>query len=603
VLEKIHFFQSEIEAPGLFDSFFGGVFLIKGLPIFVQLGLVTLLGFGFFWGHRSKTLSAITAFASLLFASALLFQPWDELFIYLKHSKNLADHGTFSFNLIHRVDGIVDFLPFFCLGLLHRIGLPLLETNFFMGILGAWLCVLAFRRFLTEWKLPFASTYGYLIPLLYPPLLLNSGTGFSVLIFSALILWSLFWIVYRPQNFWGPVLLSIVPLVRFEGLFLFVLVFLYRWFNGDNLVSWTKRFFFLVICLLPTLILIIWKYNYYGRIIPIPILYKASFGNFFYSLLGLRNLFMDLVATGTLFFMFVFLKASEKSPEKLIFWVLASFCLPYYFSGGDWFPPSWGRYLFPFAFFCFGLTIKLLFENAQSFTRPSIRVVFSSLFLFLIILFPFSSAQRVVEGLLTHRTTLSGIHQKKWGKVNFRTQLLSQLGNHLGQSTPRNAAIGSSELATIMYFANREPLDLLGVTNIEIASLPLRTAPNFGERFQRKNELPYLIFKRLNPDLIFKERPYIFYAFDFIPRDLIEVSYYEPIQKTDLKRALRIWDNKFRYLNLTLFGGLEKLVSRDYEPVLVKRGRDFFSLYFVNTKNREDHFSYLKKLGFSYELL
>lgn len=217
--------------------------------------------------------------------------------------------------------------------------------------------------------------------------------------------------------------------------------------------------------------------------------------------------------------------------------------------------------------------------------------------------FPFSSGQRVIEGLFTHRTSLSGIHQKKWGKVNFRIQALSQLGNHLGQTTPESAVIGSSEIATIMFFAEREALDLLGVTNLEIASSPLRQAPRFGQKFTKKNELPFLIFKRLNPDLLFQKRPDIFYAFDFIPRDLIEIPYFENIPNSQLRRALQIWESKFQLLNNTLFGGIDRLIGSGYEPVLIRRGRDFYALYFVSSEKKAEHFDFLRKLDMKHELL
>lgn len=582
----------------------GGLFLVKGLPIFVQLAFAVLLGLGFVCARNSKPHSAILSFLSLCLASLLLFQPWDELFIYLKHSENLAHYGTFSFKFSERVDGIVDFLPFFLMGLLHKLGLPLLEMNLVFGVLGGWLCILVFRRFLIEWNIEAARSWGYFIPLLYPPLLLNSGAGFSVLLFSASILWSLYFLFYRPQSLMGPLLLSLVPLIRLEGIFLIGLVF-FRFFLANKKKENQSRHLgaLLAVSLTPSLILLTWKWFYFGSLIPIPVIYKSSFGNLFYSLLGTRNLLMDLIATGGLAFCFIIFSKPTKPFEKGPFWILVFFCLPYYLSGGDWFPPALGRYLFPFSFFTFAVFIKWLFELKKEKIAFSSELFFATTLVFISSCFPFFSGQRVVEGLFTHRTSLSGIHQKKWGKVNFRIQILSQLGNHLAQTTPENAVIGSSEIATIMFFAKREALDLLGVTNKEIAKAPLRKAPHYGQKFTKKNELPFLIFKRLNPELLFKERPYIFYAFDFIPQDLIEFSYYETLSIPQIRKALLIWERKFQLLNTTLFGGINKLMGSGYEPVLVRRGKDFYSLYFVSSENKEGHFNLLKDLGFKSEMI
>jgi len=602
VLKKIHFFESSQEVTGLFDSFFGGVFLVKGLPLFLQLTLILLVGIGFWGTCRSKRVNALLSIVALFISAVLLFQAWDELFIYLKHAENLALHGTYSFKAHERVDGIVDFLPFFILGLIGKTGLPLLETNFLLGVLGAWLCVLVCRRFLLEWEPSLPENLTFFLPLMYPPLLLNSGTGFSVLLFSSAILWSLYYLIFRPKSIFGFLILSWVPLIRFEGLFFSFLMLVYFFSQQAQKMSTKRIFALLFISFFPVGSLIFWRWAYFGRILPIPIIYKSSFGNLFYSLLGLRNLLMDLVATGALFFLFFIFKNKPKSQEKSFLMILALFCFPYYLSGGDWFPPAWGRYLFPFCFFCFIFALKIFLgsENRQYLTVSN---ALGFVFFLLIISFPFSSSKRVFEGLLSHRSSLSGIHQKKWGKVNFRTHTLSQLGTHLKATTPSHAVIGSSEIATIMYFAGRETLDLLGVTNKDIAFAPLRSSPDFNMKFSGRNELPYLIFKRLNPDLIYKERPYIFYAFDFIPTDLIELSNFEIVSVSHLKRALSIWEKKFERLNSTLFGGLEKLLKNGYEPVLIKRGERFYSLYFINSDKRDEHFSLMRNLGMSYMIL
>jgi hypothetical protein len=365
---------------------------------------------------------------------------------------------------------------------------------------------------------------------------------------------------------------------------------------------------------LPVIGLTIWRISYFGRAIPVPIIYKSSIGNLFFFLLGIRNLFLDLVAGGAAFFLCLVLCSliehkrgggylKHKKPIQIL-GLLFLFSLPYYLSGGDWFPPAWGRYLFPFSFFCFliGLiSFSDVFSNAN---KPSgLSGPLLGIFLVAILYFPSGSFRRLGENLFTPKTSLSAIHNKKTGRGNQRIHTLSRLGYHLRETTSPQTVIGSSELATLMFFAEREALDFLGVTNLEIAQSPLRSNPLLFSKASTQNELPHLIFKRTKPQLLHEKQPGIFYAFDFMLRDLLDNYHPEELNGSDISLAFQRWDRKFMLLNNSLFGGLSALEQEGYEPVVVKYGADFVALYFVSKEIRADHFSQMKKKGMNYSVL
>lgn len=620
MFSNVHFFESSQEIPGFFDSFFQGLFLVKGLPTFFQLGLVLSFAFCFIaalqYTQTQKTLwkvlSAFGAFITLVLAAFLLFQPWDELFISLRHAQHLSEMGTFSFNRFEKIEGIVDFLPFFILGLLNKAGLPLIETNFFIEILAGWFCILGGRRVLISLAGEGFSAWSYPLLVLYPPLLLNTGNGFTVLFFTAFIMWSLVFLVFEKNVsqrwYLGCFILSLVPMVRLEGAWFSILMFVFLMFFNQSRLPPQKALTSLMIILVPTASLTLWRLSYFGRAIPIPIIYKSSIGSFFFFLLGLRNLLLDLVAGGGAFFVAVIWcslilkneKADEfkKTHHLPMLFLLFLFSAPYYLSGGDWFPPAWGRYLFPFSFFCFMVGTVCLMDVFTQLKRlsPAAITIFS-VFLVSVLYFPSGSFRRLGEILFTPRTSLSGLHNKKIGKVNQRIHSLSRLGFHLKNTTSTQTVIGSSELATLMFFADREALDLLGVTNLEIAQSPLRSNPTFFSKATAQNELPYLIFKRTKPELLFQKRPGIFYAFDFMLSDLFDNYHPEEIGKSDISLALQRWDRKFNALNNSLFGGLSALEQNGYEPVVVKYGTDFVSLYFISKEAKEAHFDKMRKTG------
>ncbi|NBX93633.1 MAG: hypothetical protein EB078_01550 [Proteobacteria bacterium] len=614
MFSTIHFFQSAQELPGLFDSFFSGIFLVRGLAIFFQVGLLSAFALTLFSSYRFslqpsgawKRLASGGAFLTLVLSAFLIFQPWDELFIFLRHSKHLAENGIFSFNRFEKSEGIVDFLPFFVLGLLAKLGLPLLETNFAFGILGSWLCVTAARRLLIELKVKGAEVWAYPLLVVYPPLLLNMGNGFTVLLFTASLLWSLNFLFFDRKPVAGWFLLSLVPLIRIEGLWFTLLVLVFSFKTNRFPPNKSLHVLISIGVFIPAFFLTLWRLRYFGHYLPVPVRYKSAIGNGFYALIGARNLFLDLLASLSVIFIwhwFIFPKQRVQNNEQLrlafkLWGLLLIFCMPYYFSGGDWFPPAWGRYLFPFSFFGFILFITL-FESCSTdvFKRQSYFQLLNAVLLIILTLLPFGSISKSFEVLFTPKKSLSGLHQKKTGKSNFRLQQLSQLGTHLKNTTSPTAQIASSELATIMYFAERETLDLLGVTNSDIASSPLRTPPKLFSKATRRNELPYLIFKRLKPELIAEKRPSIVYAFDFLVTDLIENRELEEINDSDIFLALSRWERRFQGLNDELFGGMTELKRIGYAPVVVKYGVSFYALYFVSPQEKEDHFQRMKQHG------
>ena len=546
------------------------------------------------------------SFLSLVLATFILYQPWDELFISLRHSLHFSENGSFSFNQKERVEGIVDFLPFFFLGVLSKLGLPLLETHFFIGIIGTWLCVLAGRRTLINLKVPFAESWSYPALLLYPPLILNTANGFTVPLFTALLIYGWNFLFLESRTKLGWIILAIIPLLRLEGIWFSILVFIAFWFSNHKRKNSIHLGLIFVSVLLPTLGLTFWRHGYFGHFLPVPVLYKSAFGYLFYFLLGLRNWLMDFLAGGGLLWCWIVF--NSKSPTKpLLLKTLALFllfCIPYYLSGGDWFPPAWQRYLFPFSFFLY-LSALCLFGDFVS--SSQIQAVYKLIPILLLscslFFFTWGSYNRLSENLFSHKTALSGMRQKRLGKNNYRLNYLSRLGNHLNHTTPPDSIIGSSELATIMFFAKRDALDLLGVTNLEIAKSPIRPAPNFFSKVTNRNELPYLIFKRLKPDLLFEKRPHIFYAFDFILTDLLEEFDWKEVTHSDLKKAITRWDRRFELLNLSLFGGINRLREENYSPVLVRYGEDFYSLYFVSSEFKEAHFKMMEQEGMKQSVL
>ena len=597
------------EIPGLFDTFLGGFFVIKYIPLILQLFylccVLASVSLCFIEGYRPHRLQrlGIVVLAALGFLTLpfFLLQGWDELFVNLRHSKHWATLGRFSFDSVDWVEGTVDFLPYWLIGELAKFGLPLVELAYFQSFLGAVGCLGIGYCFLRRWKTPYRHTWAVVILSLYLPLAYNASHGFSSAIFSFAILGSLF--LYSGSNSqkkWSYVFLSLIPLIRIEGAAFLGLIFCSEIFElrlKRPKFAWVIQWAFVIA---PMVVLSLARHHFYGSAIPNPILFKQTLGSLFYFLLGVRNLISDLFCTHTISSLaliiigFCLRVVSPKTFWKPLVWLIL-FILPYYSSGGDWFPSHWGRYLLPLALFSFWVAVHVLLKSLDGPRRNH----FISAALILVVL-PFLSSHNAFRkaelDIFKPRKVLAKLNERY--SPQARINALSQLGRHLNLTTGQDQIIGSSEMATIMFFADRRAYDFLGITNREIALRPLRTPPAMLHRFTVQSELPVNIFRRLMPNLLEHYEPDILYTFDYNYRDLFEDMKFSELDPPTLIRGLRRWREVFDGLMNPLYGGVPKIIEMGYQPVVVKANRDLCALYFVHPRAWPKHYLKLKDLNY-----
>jgi len=623
MIQQFYLYQNPNPAPGLFDSFLGGLFLIKGVPLFLQLAVLIFypLAFGLIllspkepgqvkqanWVRIAKFISMV----AFTLSSLLLFTPWDESFINLRHSLNLTQSGVFTFNLSAPSEGTVDFLVFAFLGLLGKLKIPLVELLLFQSWLGGILCAFAIEKLACDLEIPNAKKWAFFIATLFPPLMLNSSHGFATSLFAATILWAIHFTFFAPNIFLSFFLLSLVPLIRWEGFWFLGLCYFWHFKNFLKPKNKNKTLIFLsLLGAAPTGWLTYYRLSRFHSAIPVPVVYKSSLGNIFYFLLGMRNLLLDLISTLGLAFLLVWIFAwlFERNQLKKLnpifspLLILILFSLPYYLSGGDWFPPAWGRYLFPLTLFLIPTTWKLISTLTESRIKSFVGVfVFS---LLVCSAAPTSSLIRLYQLMFSHGSALLSLNLKKRTEnPTYRPHYLSQLGIHLKKSTQPQDKIGSSEMATLMYFSERDAVDFLGLTDLELARQPLRETPSFIRKNPKSAELPLLIFKRLDPGRLVSHHPEYLYLFDLMIEILMDQKNTEEWTNQDYFKALHRWENKFKGLVEPLYGGTKNIIALNYHPFIVTYDNDFCALYFVHQSKLADHQLSLKNLGFEGKLI
>lgn len=620
------YFQSAATPAGFFDALFGGVFMVKGVPLAGQLVLLLCLPLMVLTAAlvtQSPTPTArrwngILGVVYFVTAAFFLMIPWDEMFVHLRHSRHFGEGHGFSFNRLEKIEGSADFLVYTTLGFLSGLGLPLEELNYLQGIVcGLWIAWTGSKIIEAycgaKWR---SAAWTFLC--VFPPLLYNSASGFGTTAFVGALLSAIraLFFAKKPNLVVAAVFLFLIPLIRYEGVIFAVAL-------AGAFILWKpvqRAWFLLAVPLTSFALMGALRLFFFGTLLPIPVAYKNTGFHAFYTAVGLRNLLADLVAcdgwlalltlaailaitarrlpTSTL----KLLQTSwSRSPWLPSIAAMSVSVVPYYISGGDWFPSYWGRYLLPWTLVVVLAAFALLISRwKKGVDKDSLwlagGVALCGIFLSL---WPISSRWKFIDHVFSHRRTLAKIHEPTIGRGHYRIQHLAQLGTHLRETTPENFRIASSEVATIMYFANRETIDLLGVASPEIAKNPVREPPPIFRRFPDKSELPHLIFKRNVPPILERRRPEILYTFDFMWRDMMPDLPLQEASREDLIRALQRWELKLGGLIDALYGGLKHLSEIGYHPIIVRGGDQFICLYWVSNEAFESHVKRLQDAGFS----
>ena len=501
---EVYYLDDRINSEPPFSSriLSGGLQFLQRAPqqVFVFLMLppallffVSLLGAGLTRNRWPAFLGLAAVSNASILCSLHLSIGWDELYINLRHSYFLLEQGMFSFNGGHYGEGTVDLVPMVLTAVLGRLGVELTDALLMVTLSGNILMTVAaflIAERLTGdrvWALLTAALIGLL-----PNVLWVGGTGFTATFFTGWALLGAHFLVFTERKYLGLFLLATLTLVRVEGIMFALLVggFVYgllplgavirRRGWRDYLVNGAVKF---AVLSLPFVVSLLARAVVYGSPIPNPVLYKNSHFDEDYILNGLQQfsemVFMyDVHLIGLLFVILLIggrlLGARLHHGLILLPAALLLFILPYYLSGGDWFTSYWTRYALPFIAGIVLFTLVAM-RTVGAAVADGKRGMFAAWAIAGLILFPYQMSAAARPGnAWTYAYGLFDPHFEDtsnwWGRIN----LLYATGRFLRQYTPRDALIASPEVATVMYFAEREMVGLLGVANPIIARMPLQ---------------------------------------------------------------------------------------------------------------------------------
>ena len=279
-----------------------------------------------------------------------LHNPYDDAYISFRYARNLAQGMGLGFNEGERVEGYSNFLWVLILSLFFKMGfnLPLISK-----ILGALFSISTLvvtyqiSRFLTT-KKPILNTIPVMLLAFSGSLALHSVNGLETAMFSFLVNASI-WLYLRGLSrsrclYCSAFFLFLAALTRHEALLIFCMTLMHYLYIKKGTLSWHKQeeYLWIFIPSLLYLVYFLWRYNYYGYLLPNTFYAKKAdlwsdiklgslyFGKFLTSVGGI---------IGFLGLPIIFLKRrSKQNWEAYLVGTVFIYSLYIVFVGGDGFP-------------------------------------------------------------------------------------------------------------------------------------------------------------------------------------------------------------------------------------------------------------------------
>jgi hypothetical protein len=378
----------------------------------------------------------------------------DDAFISFRYVRNFLDGHGLVFNIGERVEGYTNFFWIMLLASLAKLGLPLIETARWAGVLATvgtlGVALYAARRFYPQ--------RGWLWKISVPFLLAANGalaywadSGLETALFTLLAAAAA--VAYFSRPAFSLLFLALATLTRPEGgllafLFGVIGVLLKEKTWKQNLIFWGTLFFLL----LP---FAVFKYFYYGSLLPNPFYAKTGFSSE-YLQSGLEYVWLFLKHYGGygLFLIFPILLWKKLSPfSRFCLLFFLGFTLYLIFIGGDVLKAH--RFFVPILFFLYLPLSESLHQFMENWSQKKIA--------FAVVLF--------IIGTISYRFPKNYLDLA----ASYERILVEKMKNSAQLFVQYDYA-KSFAISTIgafsYYVGNRRVIDMLGLTEPSIARNP-----------------------------------------------------------------------------------------------------------------------------------
>jgi arabinofuranosyltransferase len=429
----------------------------------------------------------------------------DDAFTSFRYARNLVRGLGLVFNPGERVEGYTNFLWTVLLAGCEALGLDLPTASVglaFLATAGTLLVLLLFGL------RTFARTDGapaWLAAL--PPLLVAAGaaparyvvSGMETSLFVFLVLLALYLLVRPAPPLATGLAFAVAAMTRPEGVLYLGIALLFQvlWGEGDGPRRWKTAASILGGFLLLFLPWFLWRWQYYGYLLPNTFYAKAGTGPSGPLLARGWSLLLQMGRQAgvelPLLLAFAGLPAAVRRERvwRLLWKALAATAVYVVLVGGDFlffFGPRFLSPAVPLLLLLAARGLAALLRPAAA--RPALRAAI---------------AAAAVALLLVNGAWLTWPSAADLAYLPVINESWTEIGRWIASNTPEDAVVAIGAVGRIPYYSDRVTIDMLGLTDIHIAHLevPLGAGIPGHEKYDTAYVLSrrpdYLVFPRLDP--------------------------------------------------------------------------------------------------------
>lgn len=415
----------------------------------------------------------------------------DDAFISFRYSKNLANGVGLVWNPNYRVEGYTNFLWVVILAGLRRLGFDIVNSARYLGLVFASLSIVI--TYLIGSKIHSRNQ-----ALLASALVATNGafaiwafSGMETALFTALILYGAYCFIAKEKNrfnFWlSPIIFALSSLVRPEGIIFFSATLFWIFYkssrNRKTIGDASRYLLLFCVIFVPYYI---WRYNYYGYLLP-NTFYAKTGGGFYQYLRGLIYIKSYISLYGGIIVVvpviLVLLKKTLEDSLKYMLFLTSIILLYTAWVGGDGLPSF--RFVVPMVPF-----ISIFITEGLYVAYDILHRILSSS--------PIIGQEKLLNlGVVVILLVLAVNIRAESDKYERNSSIDDRIaiGMWLKYNAQVNASIAVAAAGAIPYYSELYTIDVLGLNDIHIAHMKVENMGT-GKAGHEKYDGLYVLSKK-----------------------------------------------------------------------------------------------------------
>lgn len=223
------------------------------------------------------------------------------------------------------LEGATDFLWFILLSIFNKCNIDTGIASIILNSIGVFIITYILTSVIMKSKdkiiryilFPFSFLWLLIVPVF------AAFGGFSVFLYSSIILLTLHLLYKRVKIIWIPILSIIIALFRPDGVILGICFTILGLFLSEKK---NRKLYFVnvFIAAIIGITYFLWRYNYFGELLPLPLYVKQATSIWDSFKINIYDFTTNAVLVGIILFLICYIKQSKQEKKKIIFLELPS---------------------------------------------------------------------------------------------------------------------------------------------------------------------------------------------------------------------------------------------------------------------------------------